>query len=63
MRQADSKKTLKAVFLLLLLLLGAMFDQILTEGTMERRRAGHEELRAMKRASDPIMIITPDEEL
>lgn len=63
MRQEDSKKTLKAIFLLLLVLLGTMFDQILTEGTRDRRRAEHEEFMAMKRASDPIMIITPDEEL
>lgn len=63
MRQEDSKKTIKAIFLLLLLLLGAMFDHILTEGTRVRRREEHEAFMAMKRASDPIMIITPEEDL
>lgn len=63
MRQEDSKKTIKAIFLLLLLLLGAMFDHILTEGSRDRRRAEHEAFMAMQRSSDPIMIITPDEEL
>lgn len=63
MRQEDSKKTIKIFFFILLLLTRFVIDGMYEDSKRERSREAHEELRAMKRASDPIMIITPDEDL